>query len=132
MRTDWAEYGLGFVLSDGKINGQDETDYLLHAMNIENDYDFVEVMNKKKRVCRIYDDDCGGKRFVPVNGGYKATEPDYMLVIWALNQPEPFAPVYPGGPDEIRKEFKDILGEYLPNDFDWDAHIGYFNTVVSD
>lgn len=32
--------------------------------------------------------------------------------------------------DELIQDYKDTVGDYLPDDFDWDSHIGFFQCAV--
>ena len=127
---DYAEYGIGFVLTDNdKINGKDAISYLVEKSGFEDVYELIESKEDDSHVWRFYDDEMGGKNFYPFLSN-NSEEPREMLVIFAKNPLKPSTPAYPGGPDEIRAEFKDLLGNYLPNNFDYDAHIGEFNTTI--
>lgn len=32
--------------------------------------------------------------------------------------------------DELVQDYKDTIGEYLPEDFDWESHIGFFQCAA--
>ena len=124
----WATYGIGFAIT----GGNDGKPSLPEAMGLTGYGCLAAVLSNKGIACDYYDaEDAGGMTFEPFAGGEeKHVEPNEMFVIWAKKQPKPFEAAYPGGPDEIREEFRELLGEYLPKDFDWDAHIGFCNATV--
>lgn len=128
---NYAEYGIGLVLTDAELsNGKTEIDTLVQAFGVDDEFDLLEKMEDSDHVWRLYNDEMEGKHFTPfADGKYFNEEPEVMLVIWAENAYEPFRAAY-SGPEEIRKEFQDIIGEYMPEDFDWDAHIGEFSCTI--
>jgi len=131
MRS-WPEYGIGLVLtSSRKIGERDEIDYLVASMGYDDVYELIELGERDNwHVWRFYDAEMEGKSFEPfADGKSYDEEPEEMLVIWASRALQPFSAAY-SGPDEIRKEFQDIIGKYMPEDFDWDAHIGYFSCTI--
>ena len=126
----YPEYGIGFVLTSGYgKNSEDEIQDLVESFGFDDVYELVEAQEDSDHCWRFYDSDMEGKSFHPfVENEDAEEEPQEMLVIWALKQPEPFAAVYT--PEEIKKEFQDILKDNVPEDFNWDAHIGYFSCTV--
>ena len=124
---NWAEYGIGLVLtSEEKIGDVDEIEYLLNKLGEEPE-DIEENHSDKHHLWRYYNEEWEGKTFHSFTT-HDSCEPKYALVIYAEKELKPFEAVYTH--EEIIKEFKDILGEFLPSDFDWDAHIGTFSCTI--
>lgn len=128
---NYAEYGIGLVLTDNKLsNGKSEIDTLVEAFGCEDVYELAETKENDDHVWRFYNEEDEGKHFSPFADDKPFDEePETMLVIVANRWYKPFEAAYTG-PDEIRKEFQDAVGKYLPEDFDWDAHIGEFSCTV--
>ena len=128
---NWAEYGIGLVLTDRKLsNGKSEIDTIVEAFGCEDVFELTELKEDDEHLWRYYDDEMDGKCFSPFADGKSFDEePETMLVIWAKRGYKPFEAAYTG-PDEIRKEFQDVIGKYMPEDFDWDAHIGEFSCSI--
>lgn len=91
-------------------------------------------------ITEILTDDCDGMRLVP----YRTApgDSDYKLLRWH-NCFVVFSDKYPGSMlyhfsgekayesyDDLVTEFKDKLSAYLPEDFDWDTHIGVFDYAM--
>lgn len=60
---------------------------------------------------------------------YNRYEKD-VYAIWSdknLNSPEAFVEQPYKSYEDLKQEFKDKLASYLPDDFDWDSHIGVFD-----
>lgn len=114
----------------------------------------LSIHDREKRryfVTRISPDDCDGMSFQPYYTNGKANiycpdenglniNPDYVDFIVLRNETsymfysdrlldsvEAFERRPYGSYEEFKREFKDKMGKYLPDDFDWDAHIGRFN-----
>ena len=127
---NWPEYGIGLVLTtENRIGEMDEIDYLMEKMDAEDPYELVESQENSDHVWRYYDNGFDGKSFHPFAKNASSEEPEEMLVIWAAKGFDPFRAAY-SGPEEIRKEFQDVIGKYMPEDFDWDAHIGEFSCCI--
>ncbi len=88
------------------------------------DYDLTDDLRRLGSF--LLDEFYEGKKFDPVyeNRG-ECFENDDMLVFWADHQPEPFRAVYTE--ESIVEEFQKKLGAFLPDGFDYLAHIGYFS-----
>ena len=127
----WPEYGIGLVLtSDRKIGDKNEIEFLYEKMGYEDVYDLISSVENDEHTWRYYDADMDGKSFAPFADWKDFEEkPTDMLVIWAYGQMLPFVAVY-DNQEEIRNEFIEAIGEYMPEDFDWDAHIGEFSVSV--
>ena len=139
MSSNWAEYGFGLAL----FEDSQEFDAFMKAYNawckkefgIEEEIDVYEMcmdedFEKKTNVfIRFMDDDFDGKRFKPaIEGVGEEQERKNMLVFWAEKQPDPFKASYTK--EIIIEEFMNRIGEFLPDDFDFMAHIGYFSGTV--
>ena len=127
---NWPEYGIGLVFTPEKnIGTKNEINFLTESMGFDDVYELVENMEESDHDWRFYDSEMDGMAFHPFDKAKESMEPSEMLVIWAKKWMDPFRAAY-SGPDEIRNEFKAFLGEYLPESFDWDAHIGEFSLSV--
>ena len=139
MSSNWAEYGFGLAL----FEDSQEFDAFMKAYNawckkefgIEEEIDVYEMcmdedFEKKTNVfIRFMDYDFDGKRFKPaIEGVGEEQERKNMLVFWAEKQPDPFKASYTK--ESIIEEFMNRIGEFLPDDFDFMAHIGYFSGTV--
>ncbi len=103
---NYAEYGIGLVLTDNKLsNGKSEIETLVEAFGCEDVYELVEIQECDEHLWSFYNEEDEGKHFSPFAEGKPFDKkPETMLVIWAKNWHKPFEPAYTG-PDEIRKEF---------------------------
>lgn len=139
MSSNWAEYGFGLVLFEDSR----EFDAFMKAYNswckkefgIKEEVDAYEMCmdkdfeGKTKVFVRFMDDEFDGKRFKPaIEDAGEEREHENMLTFWAEKQPNPFSTAYTK--ESIVEEFKDRIGEFLPDDFDYLAHIGYFSGCV--
>lgn len=127
MNRYWPEYGIGLVFTSNRsIKGMNEIQFLKDAFHC------ADICNMEDKGWKYYNNSKeSGKGFFPFAEEKEYDEePNEMLILWAKKQPTPFKAVYPDGMKELRKEFQDAVGEYLPPDFDWNAHIGYFHTVI--
>ena len=132
MNCNWSEYGFGLVLND------DEAEALRKEVVKKNfpefDIDMHSIWELPENfetiipsLCvRYYDEDMDGKSFHGCKGN---EEYGNMLVFWAENQPDAFKAAY-GSIEETVKEFRKKIGKYLPDTFDYPAHIGYFSCCV--
>lgn len=69
-----------------------------------------------------------GTTFRDPASGIAYIEDKSLFVIWADRQPDPFGQVYTK--ESITEEFRRKVGDYLPEDFDYLSHIGYFSAVI--
>ena len=115
----YPEYGFGLVLSKKEI------DNFVNHVKVKNPYELQEI-NEFREFARYYDEEFEGKVFISVNGNYLEDEP--MLAFWATYQPDAFKAVYTE--KSIIEEFKTKIGKYLPSDFDYINHIGYFHCCI--
>lgn len=135
---DWAEYGFGLVFSerdktlDTLIKNvareafatEDETE--LEAFDVN---DVAEYFDGMEGSVRYYDEEMSGKSFHPaVTGHGSHFKFENMLVFWANNAADVFSAVYTK--ESVVDEFKEKIGRYLPDDFDYLAHIGYFSCCI--
>ena len=130
---NYAEYGMGLVLtSSKKIGDVDEIEYLCNAFGVEDAYELVDLKSDdRNNTWRYYDDEMEGKCFIPFDNDVVNFDeyPSEMFVIWASRMMQPFEVAY-SSPEELRQEFINILGDILPKDFDWNAHIGEFSCSI--
>ena len=81
---------------------------------------------KRFGIVRIPDDDIyDGMRFMPyrVNGKFNVP----YVIVGDLDGPMSFVRRPYDSYEDFVDEFRRKMGQYLPEDFDWDAHIGRFN-----
>lgn len=116
---NYPEYGFGLVLS-GK-----EIDNFINHTKAENPYELQEI-DEFEKFTRYYGEEFEGKVFFSINHEYLENEP--MLTFWATYQPNAFKAVYTE--KSIIEEFKTKIGKYLPSNFDYISHIGYFHCCV--
>lgn len=117
-QQNYPEYGFGLVLSGEEINE-------FTSQFKVNPYDFEEI-DEFSGFARYYDDEYEGKSFASISHDYLEDEP--MLVFWATHQPDVFKAVYTE--ESVIKEFKEKIGKYLPDDFNYISHIGYFQCCI--
>lgn len=128
MNHNYPEYGFGLVLTvdeiedfvnrlDAKINAGMNGDPQLLVDNLGDDYG-----------AKFYGDDMEGKHFYNHDGTVDLEEDD-MLAFWAKHQPNAIKAAY-DDIEAVEEEFRLKLGEFLPEDFDYKAHIGYFQCVI--
>lgn len=115
MYCDYPEYGFGLVVT--------ENDPIMEQL-----YDIFDD-DTDGRV-RYLDGEKGGRRFIPAGRDKSLAAEDMgMLVFYADKQPDAYKAAYESEEDVIM-EFRKRLGGYLPEDFDYGAHIGYFHCCV--
>ena len=119
----YPEYGFGLVFCG------DEIADFLEKTGYDDPWDFAEAMNEHDDAfVRYYDDEMYPSSFISAINRDVEIENEPMLVFWAEKQPEPFKAVYTL--DSVKIEFLTYLKDYLPKDFDWESHLGYFSCVV--
>lgn len=57
---------------------------------------------------------------------FEGDEKDAILPFFAKHQPDVYKTAY-SSVDEVVAEFRELLGKYMPENFDWKIHIGYFS-----
>lgn len=118
-QQNYPEYGFGLVLS-----GEEIDNFINHA-KVKNPYELQEI-DEFERFARYYDEEFEGKAFISINHKYLEDEP--MLAFWATYQPDAFKAIYTE--KSVIEEFKTKIEKYLPSDFDYMSHIGYFHCCV--
>ncbi|HII08628.1 MAG TPA: hypothetical protein HA355_03455 [Methanosphaera sp.] len=118
-QQNYPEYGFGLVLSG------EEIDNFINRTKVENPYELQEI-DEFGGFARYYDEECEGKGFTSISHDYLEDEP--MLAFWATHQPDAFKAVYTE--ESVVKEFKEKIGKYLPDDFNYISHIGYFQCCI--
>lgn len=134
MSCNWSEHGFGLVFNS------EEADAFAKEVSACLDPDLdpedmsvwlvPETLEKElpDTCIRYYDDEMDGKTFHSWDGECDM-EPDGMLVFWAEKAPDAFKAAYTGI-DEAVAEFREKIGKYLPGNFNYPAHIGYFSCCV--
>ena len=120
---NWAEYGFGLVLT-----GDETEKFVTKVLGEEYDaYDLVEVP-EFEGYARYYGSDTEGQCFSPAGKNGKSVENEDMLAFWAERQQDAFKAQYTG--DSVVEEFRNRIGKYLPEDFNYIGHIGYFSCCM--
>ena len=129
MNHNYAEYGFGLVLTGDGITK------FVGKFNEKSGQDVDErdiVFSKEfEGSARYYGEEAEGKEFYPVDypsEGVEKIKNEDMLVFWAKNQPDVFKAAYTR--ESVVREFEDLLGEYLPEGFDYMLHIGHFRCCL--
>ena len=93
-------------------------------------YTLPERMESKEAVGdAAYFDESADTMFIPVDGKPgEYIENHNLFVFSADRQPDPFAAQYTK--ESVVEEFRKKLGRYLPDGFDYMAHIGFFTCTV--
>lgn len=93
-------------------------------------YTLPERMESKGAVGdAAYFDESADTMFIPVDGKPgEYIENHNLFVFSADRQPDPFAAQYTK--ESVVEEFRKKLGRYLPDGFDYMAHIGFFTCTV--
>ena len=111
--------GPGLVFTSQKaINGISEIKYLMKAMGLATDMDLVSMIQAKGLDCRSYGEDFA-KSFCP-------SREDKESISGVTNM---FVILMPSGENYL-EILKNVLGNYLPDDFDWDAHLGCYAATL--
>ena len=117
----WPISGTGIVLTDSELDKIFEC--------VEDEFDFAD----ENESFNIYDsEDNEGLYFRSYDGKHEYC-PNRALVLNSARQPRLFEAAYPGGIEELVAEFKaafEEAGLTVPESFDWEAHIGYFECTV--
>ena len=118
----WLDHGVGLALTTDKtIDGLDELNYIVKAKGHKNVF---EVLDEGDDVS-YFEGNNVFRRFDDID-----SNPEKALVVWSRKDESPFQAAYAGGFEELKNEFIEALGRYLPADFDWDAHIGHFTHMT--
>lgn len=144
-----AVYGLALVISDEEVsevfkkmaestdefsfnqtyNRFEDEESLMTHWEVFDEYIRDNLLNGDLADMAIFVDGSEGEGqfFFSLGSGYSSF-PDESLVFWANKEPDPFKVVYPGGLDEIIEEFKERgIAKWIPEDFNWGEHIGYYS-----
>lgn len=126
-------YGFGLVLVDDELESFNEAlglkyddcqdcDLEENLQSLEDEQDVVFCGHEAEFYNNFWD----GKRFQAVGSAVEnAVYPEKMLAFRAAKTSTPFKAAYKDV-DEVAEEFRYALGKYLPKDFDYAAHIGWF------
>lgn len=117
-------YSIGLVLTGNEVEDIERRN------NLEDFYDIFENDDHEFEDCICYGglDDFFFCRFTEDKPRSLFGE---FVAIPALKIPDPFKAAY-SGPDEIQKEMEISFGRYLPDDFNWNTHLGYFLHIMRD
>ena len=115
----YSDGGAGLVLTSRRlINGRSEIVALMEAMGCANEHELASMIQAKGLVCKSFGEE-SGKGFSPFR---EEKEPipgaEKMFVI--LLPPE----------ENWLEILKNLLGHFLPNDFDWEAHVGFYAATL--
>lgn len=123
-------YGVGFCLCEEEVvefcRAVAEAEQLIDrndAVNIEGVLDFLSnEFGTTVYKSNGYEDIANFDKWV-------RPELNMILPFWAEHQPDIYRAAYPNR-KAIIDEFRALLGEYLPENFNYDGHIGYFEIDV--
>lgn len=124
-------YFLKTIEQAWKQEDSDTDDWNLFGMNkVKNFFEHKQDIVNIAEFSNIDED----KFFVPISDETNAIEieeDDNGLIFYTDKQPNICEQAY-GSEDEIIKEFKEKLGKFLPDDFDYKAHIGELSWIQID
>ena len=117
----YPNYGLGLILTDSEV-----TEFAKHnSIEDEDLLDFVLDQGFSH-----FNDEESDTLECFMLSPKKEEYPSEMLFIYAEKQPQndPFNPAYKSITD-LADEFRKRYHEFFPEDFDYEAHLGWFNAV---
>lgn len=126
--ANYPEYGFGLVLTGDEIVKFVNQVDAKEDRGLDGDPEILEEDLGDLYNVRFYGDCREGKRFQSLDNKVNLEYED-MLAFWAEKQPDAIKAVY-DGIDEVVEEFKSRIGEFLPEGFDYEEHIGYFHCVI--
>lgn len=144
LRGDYTKNGFGLVIAEDdkdaayflestkKTLGTDASEPWQLRPDVSKPWQYTlpERMESKGAVGdAAYFDESADTMFIPVGekpGEY--IENHNLFVFSADRQPDPFAAQYTK--ESVVEEFRKKLGRYLPDGFDYMAHIGFFTCTV--
>ena len=125
----------GFGLALG--NDEDALDYFMEALDAKLGYPAGGIMRREVNDLidvpveviwfDIYGETLSSDFEGGIEGNHMFLENESMLVFKADRQPDAFEAAYTI--ESVVEEFRTGIGRYLPDDFDYIRHIGYFNCV---
>lgn len=126
--ANYPEYGFGLVLTGNEIEEFVNRVGAREELDMDGDpYVFEETFGENYNT-RYYDEDMEGKHFYS-HDGVVDLEGDDMLAFRAEKQSDALKAAY-GSLEEVEEEFRSKIGMFLPEGFDYGAHIGYFQCVI--
>lgn len=126
--ANYPEYGFGLVLTGDEIVKFVNQVDAKEDRGLDSDPEIlVEDLGDLYNV-RFYGEDLEGKHFQSLDNKVDLEYED-MLAFWAKKQPDAIKAVY-DGIEAVVEEFRSRIGMFLPGDFDYGAHIGYFHCVI--
>ena len=121
--NNWPEYGFGLML-----NEEESKRFCKKYSEVEKDNKDVYDVEADIDCCRYYSDEFDGRNFWGANGNIN-DEWITGLFFYADRQPGAFTTAYLNM-DICICEFKEKIGQYMPDDFNWEDHIGYFSASI--
>lgn len=120
---NYPEYGFGLMLNKEESKAFCKKYNVVEGENYE-----CDDMEYYLEDCRYYTDDFDGRHFYSANKNID-NEGATGLFFFADWQPDAFKVAY-YSMDDCVEEFKNKIGKYLPEDFNWEDHIGYFQAAI--
>lgn len=136
----FAVYGTGLVLTDTDVTDFLNSDRIQRLADTpiakpyhitESPENFTEFFNETfdTDICHYYDESADSKTFINIHNDGQEVE-NQMLIFNLKKTPTLFATAY-HDIDEIIAELKEAqIINFLPENFDFPSHIGYFNCVT--
>lgn len=144
LRGDYTKNGFGLVIAEDDKDAAYFLESTKKALGTEASepwqlrpdagepwsYTLPERMESEGAVGDVaYFDESADTMFIPVDGKPgEYIENHNLFVFPADRQPDPFAAQYTK--ESVVEEFRKKLGRYLPDGFDYMAHIGFFTCTV--
>lgn len=132
MTTIWPEHGIGLFLSGNEVTELILTVNEKEDENIQDAYDLDDSNFIGSPIIILHNlvwehmTDLNGKPFEE-----DKNKSDFDCIITAKREALPFAAVYEN-PDQLINELKITVGEYLPENFDYNKHIAYYDLVFEE
>lgn len=144
LRGDYTKNGFGLVIAEDdkdaayflestkKVLGTDASEPWQLRPDAGEPWQYMlpERMESKGAVGdAAYFDESADTMFIPVDGKPEEYIENHNLFVFSADrQPDPFAAQYTK--ESVVEEFRKKLGRYLPDGFDYMAHIGFFTCTV--
>lgn len=125
METSYSNHGFGLIMTGKEIADFEERYNKINDGRLE----YIGEITKDDGLNAMYycDDFASGMlyRTLTMDKEEENIGCDEMLVFWAEKQPDPFKTQYTK--ESVVTEFKEKLGRYCPEGFDFYGHLGYFS-----
>ena len=126
LRGDYTKNGFGLVIAEDDKDAAYFLESTKKALGTDASEPWSYTLPGRMEA---YFDESADTMFIPVDGKPgEYIENHNLFVFSADRQPDPFAAQYTK--ESVVEEFRKKLGGYLPDGFDYMAHIGFFTCTV--